>query len=118
MKTLVIGASEKPERYSNMAVNLLREHNQDVVALGAREGAIGDVPIQTGLPNFGRVDTVTLYVSPKNQGDYIAYVIALFPRRVIFNPGTENPLFQAKLSDAGIEYQEACTLVLLRTGQW
>ena len=118
MNTLVIGASEKPERYANMAVRLLREYNHDVLALGLREGAIEDVPIQTGLPAFADVDTVTLYVGPQRQDPFIDYVMGLKPRRVIFNPGTENPDFQKKLRINGIEPVEACTLVMLRTGQW
>ena len=118
MKTLVIGASENPERYSNMAVRMLREYGHEAVALGLREGRISDVDIQTGRPGFGGIDTVTLYIGPQRQDEFFDYVIGLKPRRVIFNPGTENPVFQAKLADAGIEPVEACTLVMLRTGQW
>ncbi len=118
MKTLVIGASEKPERYANMAVRLLREYDHSVLAIGLREGVIGDVPIQTGQPQFEDVDTVTLYVGPQRQDPFMDYVVGLKPGRVIFNPGTENPMFQAKLKQNGIEPIEACTLVMLRTGQW
>ena len=118
MKTLVIGASEKPERYANMAVRLLREHKHEVLALGLREGAIEDVPIQIGQPAFESVDTVTLYVGPQRQDPFIDYIIGLKPRRVIFNPGTENPTFQERLKVSGIEPIEACTLVLLRTDQF
>lgn len=118
MKTLVIGASENPERYANMAVRMLREYRHQVVALGLREGSIADVAIQTGRPEFEGIDTVTLYIGPQRQDEYFDYVINLKPRRVIFNPGTENAVFQAKLADAGIDPVEACTLVMLRTGQW
>jgi predicted CoA-binding protein len=118
MKTLVIGASEKPERYANMAVKLLREYKHEVLAIGLQEGAIDDVPIQTGQPAFEDVDTVTLYVGPQRQDPFFDYLIGLKPRRVIFNPGTENPVLQEKLSHNGIEPIEACTLVMLRTGQW
>ena len=118
MKTLVIGASEKPGRYSNMAVRLLREYGHEVVATGLREGRIGDVSIQTGQPAVNGLDTVSLYVGPQRQSGLIDYVVNLKPRRVIFNPGTENPAFQERLRNAGIAEEEACTLVLLRTGQW
>lgn len=118
MKTLVVGASEKPERYANMAVRMLREHGHEVVAIGLREGSIGDVAIQTGKPQLEGIDTVTLYVGPQRQEPFMDYVAGLKPRRVIFNPGTENQVFQAKLSEAGIEPVEACTLVMLRTSQW
>ena len=118
MKTLVIGASEKPERYANKAVRMLLEYNHEVVSIGLREGTIDDVAIQTGRPHFEDVDTVTLYVGPQRQDDLFDYVIGLSPRRVIFNPGTENPVFQEKLTTSGIEPVEACTLVMLRTAQW
>ena len=118
MKTLVIGASEKPERYANVAVRMLLEYKHEVVSIGLREGTIEDVAIQTGQPDFKDVDTVTLYVGPQRQDDLFDYVIGLKPRRVIFNPGTENPVFQEKLEASGIEPVEACTLVMLRTAQW
>lgn len=118
MKTLVVGASEKTERYSNKAVRMLREYSHEVVAIGLREGTIDDVPILTGRPVLEGIDTVTLYVGPQRQDDLIDYVVTMKPRRVIFNPGTENTVFQEKLTAAGIEPIEACTLVMLRTGQW
>jgi predicted CoA-binding protein len=118
MKTLVIGASEKPERYANKAVRMLREYDHEVVSIGLREGLIEDVAIQVGHPEFDGIDTVTLYVGPQRQDDLFDYVIGMQPRRVIFNPGTENPLFQERLTAEEIEPVEACTLVMLRTGQW
>jgi len=118
MKTLVIGASENAERYSNKAVRMLREYGHPVVAIGLREGSIEDVAIVTGKPALEEIDTVTLYVGPARQDDLIDYVVGLQPRRVIFNPGTENAVFQGKLGESGIEAIEACTLVMLRTGQW
>jgi predicted CoA-binding protein len=118
MKTLVLGASPKPERYAFQAVELLASHGEEVIAVGAREGAIGGIPIQTGKPCVEDLDTVTLYVGPQRQEDLVDYVISLKPRRVIFNPGTENPDFSEKLKAAGIVPVEACTLVMLRTGQW
>lgn len=118
MKVLVIGASEKPERYAHQAVALLLEHGYEVAAIGVRPGRIGPVEIQTGQPDLAGVDTVTLYVGPAHQGGLMPYVLGLKPRRVIFNPGTENPLFVEALAHAGIEALEACTLVMLRTGQF
>jgi len=118
MKTLVIGASERTTRYSNLAIRMLRDHGYEVEAVGLREGIVWDVPIQTGKPPLDDVDTVTLYVGTNRQDDLVDYVVGLKPRRVIFNPGTENPDFEKKLQAAGIETEEACTLVLLSTGQF
>lgn len=118
MTTLVIGASEKPERYAHQAVRELVAQGEAVRALGVREGAIGEVPIETGRPVIPDVDTVTLYIGPERQADLIDYIIELKPRRVIFNPGTENPGTEQRLRLAGIQPVEACTLVMLRTGQW
>jgi predicted CoA-binding protein len=115
--TLVIGASENPERYSNIAIKMLRDYKHDVIAVGNKSGKVRDVPINLDMPTEN-VHTVTLYVSAKNQNDFIAPLLALKPERVIFNPGTENPEFQAELSAHGIEPIEACTLVMLRTGQY
>lgn len=117
-KHLVIGASEKPQRYSNMAIKSLRTHAYDTLAVGRREGTVLDVVIQTGMPQFENIDTITLYLNPKNQEAYYDYILSLAPRRVIFNPGTENNVFQEMLFKAGIDYEEACTLVLLNTQQY
>lgn len=119
MKTLVIGASERPGRYAHKAVKLLRAFGHEVVATGVREGRIDDVEIHTGQPTFKEVDTVTLYVGPQRQDASLrAYVTGLRPRRVIFNPGTETPDFAEELRAAGIDPVEACTLVMLRTGAY
>lgn len=114
--TLVIGASNKPERYAYKAVTMLRGHGIPVRAIGTREATIGDVEVLTGLPAFEGLHTVTLYVGPANQAPLYDYVLSLKPQRVIFNPGTENPEFQSKLQAAGIGFEEACTLVMLSTG--
>jgi len=118
MLTLVLGASEKTDRYSNMAVRSLRRHGYDVLAVGNRPGKIVDVEIMTGTPDLNGVDTVTLYLSPANQRPLYPYLLSLGPRRVIFNPGTENPELEQLLSEKGSETLEACTLVLLNTGQY
>lgn len=118
MKTLVIGASDNPERYSYIAINRLLRFNHEVVAIGKREKMVADVSIQIGLPVLKNVDTVTLYLNPTNQVPYYDYLLSLKPRRVIFNPGTENNEFKNKLIENDIVVEEACTLVLLSTGQF
>ena len=116
--TLVISASEKPDRYANKAVRLLRVHGHDVVAYGNRTGNIDDIEIQTEWNTTWTPDTVTLYINSKIQEQYVDPIIALKPRRVIFNPGTENPSFEQLLRQSSIEVEEACTLVMLSTGQY
>lgn len=120
-KTLVIGASENPARYSYRAIKLLREYDEPVEAIGLRPGQVADVPFKTSWEDIvaaGPYATVTLYVGPKNQPDYYDKVLALAPKRVIFNPGTENPAFMTRLREAGIHVEIACTLVMLRSNQY
>ncbi|MFN8153467.1 MAG: CoA-binding protein [Bacteroidia bacterium] len=116
--TLVIGASENPQRYSNMAIRRLRSKGIPVHAVGLKKGRVEDVEIETGHPLFSDVDTVTLYVGPQHQAEVEEYVRSLHPRRVIFNPGTESVSFQEDLRKDGVEVLEACTLVMLGTGQY
>lgn len=116
--TLVLGASPKPERYSNAAVKLLREYGHPVIALAKRKGNIGQVPIQTEPPLNEEVDTVTLYIGAQHQPQYYEYLLQLKPRRVIFNPGTFNTELVKKLENAGIEPVEHCTLVMLRSNEY
>lgn len=118
MKTLVLGASLKEERYSFKAILMLSEYGYDVVAHGLREGNIGNVSILKDLIPYTDIDTVTLYLNPKRQEGFYDYIISLSPRRVIFNPGTENPELYRLLHDNGIAFEESCTLVLLRTNQY
>lgn len=117
-KTLVIGASTNPERYAYKAVSKLKEHQHDVIPLGLKIGEIEGIKIETEKKLFQNIDTVTLYVSAKNQGEYIPYIQSLQPKRVIFNPGTENPDIYPALNKSGIETEEACTLVLLSIGAY
>ncbi|SDC35105.1 CoA-binding protein [Niabella drilacis] len=117
-KTVVLGASENPVRYSNMAVKRLRTHGHEVVAIGKQEGRIDDVAIVKGQPEEQDVDTVTVYLNPLHQQQYEAYILKLHPRRIIFNPGAENSALAQKAKQAGIEPVEACTLVLLATNQF
>lgn len=116
--TLVLGASENPERYSYLAVQRLRRHGYPVVALGRKPGRIGDVEILTGLPALKDIDTVTMYLNASNQVPYYNYIFSLHPRRIIFNPGAENEELAALAISRGIRAQEACTLVLLSTNQY
>ncbi len=116
-KTLVIGASENPARYSNRAIRQLRLHRHEVLALAKRAGKVEDVSINTEFPEEA-VHTVTMYVGPQNQSEYYDQVLALNPQRVIFNPGTENDEFALLLEKNNIEAVEACTLVMLSIGNY
>ncbi|MCK0162183.1 CoA-binding protein [Allomuricauda sp. F6463D] len=117
-KTLVVGASTNPGRYSNKAIRKLVANNIETTAFGIRGGTVSDVQIKDNLSNFQNIDTVTLYLNPNHQKEYYQQIVDLKPRRVIFNPGTENPEFYKILDLAGIEVDVACTLVLLSTGQY
>ncbi len=118
MKTLVLGASTNPERYSYKAINKLLNNQHEVVAIGAKQDQLAGVVIEKEMVNFPDVHTVTLYLNPQRQRDYYNYIINLNPKRVIFNPGTENPEFYNLLKAKGIEVEVACTLVLLATEQY
>jgi uncharacterized protein len=117
-KTLVLGASDNPERYSYLAVNRLRGKGHPVVAIGRKTARVSDVEVGTAKQQFTGVDTVTLYLNPNNQKEYYEYILSLHPKRLVFNPGAENPEFEALARAQGIETLEACTLVLLGTGQF
>jgi predicted CoA-binding protein len=117
-KTLVIGASENPQRYSYLVINRLRAKGNEVVAIGQKAGKLGDVEITKEKLAFTNVDTVTLYVNPTIQQQYYDYILSLNPRRIVFNPGAENLEFEQLAQANGIEVLEACTLVLLSTGQY
>ncbi|MES2556244.1 MAG: CoA-binding protein [Bacteroidota bacterium] len=116
--TLVIGASINPARYSHRAITQLRAHGHPVLALGLKSGMVEDVTIDTEWNSDWQVDTVTLYLNPKRQEAFYDRIVALQPRRVIFNPGTENTILEELLHKAGIETEEACTLVMLSLGQY
>lgn len=116
--TLVLGASLKPNRYSNIAIHRLVAKKIPTQAFGLRKGIVNGVPVQTTLDGFKNIHTVTLYLNPSRQVAFYTDIIQLKPVRVLFNPGTENPEFYELLSDNGIEVEVACTLVLLGTGQF
>lgn len=121
MKTLVIGASLKPERISHTAVHNLVSEGQEVLAFGLRKGTIAGITIETDPEVFHAdmgIHTVTLYVGPARQAPLHDWIISLKPSRVIFNPGTEHPAFEARLLTEGIQTMRACTLVMLATKQY
>lgn len=117
-KTLVIGASENPARYSYMAIEKLRKYEHPVVAIGRKKGKVLDVHFEKDKIAFENIDTITLYLNPENQKEYYDYIISLHPKRIIFNPGTENPELEELADSHNINTIEACTLVLLSTGQY
>lgn len=117
-KTLVLGASQNPARYSYLAMNRLKAHKHPVVAIGRREGEVAGIQISKLPVSEEGVDTVTLYLNPTHQRDYYDYILNLHPKRIIFNPGTENPELMKRAREAGIEPVVACTLVMLATGQY
>lgn len=116
--TIVIGASTNPERYSYKAIHSLVAHDIPVIALGLKTGEVAGIPILKDRPVIKNVDTITLYINPVAQRDWEEYILSLRPRRIIFNPGTENHELYSKVKNQGIEAQEACTLVLLATNQY
>jgi predicted CoA-binding protein len=117
-KTVVLGASQNPERYSYLAIQRLRKYQHPVVAVGRRVGQVADVDISKEHLVESGVDTVTLYLNPKNQVEYYDYIMDLHPRRIIFNPGTENDELIRMAKENNIEPVMGCTLVMLSTGQY
>lgn len=119
-KTVIIGATPNPSRYAYLAAGMLSEYNHEIVPVGIKKGEVFGKPILsiTDRPSIKDVDTVTLYIGPQHQPEYYEYLLSLKAKRVIFNPGTENPELEALLAKRGTETMEACTLVLLRSGQY
>ncbi|CAM4030850.1 CoA-binding protein [Flavobacterium weaverense] len=117
-KTLVLGATTKPERYAFKAITMLVDKGHSVLALGQNAGEVAGIKIQTKAVPIKNIDTVTLYLNPARQRDYYNYIVEVKPKRVIFNPGTENPEFYQLLKLNDIKVEIACTLVLLTTNQY
>ena len=117
-KTLVLGASDNPDRYSNKAIIKLLSKGQEVIAIGKKSGNVGGVNINTQPVPSNDVETVTLYLNPLHQQPYYDYILSLKPKRIIFNPGAENEDLERLAAIAGINVLEACTLVMLSTGQY
>jgi predicted CoA-binding protein len=116
-RVVIIGASDNPERYSHRALMLLRKHGHEVIPVHPKLTTIEDLSVVPDIASIqGAVDTVTMYVGPQISSGLADKLVALRPRRVIFNPGAENLELAAKLREAGIACEDACTLVLLSTG--
>jgi predicted CoA-binding protein len=117
-KTLVLGASDNPSRYSYLAIQRLRNYGHPVVAIGRKHTKVADVVIEKEHVKFDNIDTVTLYLNPLHQQEYYDYILSLKPKRIIFNPGAENDELAAMAKQKGIQPIEACTLVMLSTNQY
>lgn len=117
-KTLILGASANPQRYSYLALTRLLNAGHEVVAIGRERTAINGVAVDTEKKPYPNVHTVTLYLNPAHQEEYYDYILSLHPKRIIFNPGAENEVLRHMAGEKGIETMEACTLVLLSTGQY
>lgn len=117
-KTLVLGASDNPSRYSFLAIKRLRSYGHPVVAIGRKHTIVADVTIEKEKIPFDNVDTVTLYLNPFHQKEYYNYILSLQPKRIIFNPGAENDELAEMAQKNNITTLEACTLVMLSTGQY
>ncbi len=117
-KTLVLGASSNPSRYSYLAIQRLRSHGHPVLAIGRKDSSVGDVTIEKAQKPAEDVDTITLYLNAGHQREYYDYILSLHPKRIIFNPGAENDELEELARKNNIEPLEACTLVLLSTGQY
>lgn len=116
--TLVIGASDNPDRYAYKAIKSLRQKGHTVYAEGIRNGQVDDIIISTEKKKYLDIDTITLYVGPQNQPSWYDYILSIQPKRIIFNPGTENSELVQLAQKKGIETTEACTLVLLSIGAY
>jgi len=119
-KTVIIGASNNPARFAYLAAEALDRYKHEFIPVGIRKGEVFGKPILNinEKPIVEDVDTITLYIGPQHQPQWYDYLISLQPKRIIFNPGTENPEFERLAEESGIEALEACTLVMLRTGQF
>jgi uncharacterized protein len=119
-KTLVVGATPNPSRYAFIATKMLNDYNHDIVLLGIKKGQVLGKPILDirNKSALNDIDTITLYIGPQHQPEWYAYLLSLKPKRIIFNPGTENEEFERLAEEQGVEAIEGCTLVMLRTNQY
>ena len=119
MKTLILGATPNPRRYAYMAAHRLVNAGHEIVNVGIKKGEVAGAAILNGTPELEEIDTVTLYVGPKNQEPYYDWLVnSVKPRRIIFNPGTENAELSMLAREAGVETEVGCTLVMLSSGQY
>jgi uncharacterized protein len=117
-KTLILGASTNPDRYAYKAAHALQRNGHPIVNVGLRAGEVANEPIHTDRPLVPEVDTITMYVGPRNQPEWYDYIFLIMPKRIIFNPGAENEELEELARQKGIETENACTLVLLSIGQY
>jgi uncharacterized protein len=117
-RTIVLGASSNPERYAYKATKKLKDYGYEVIPMGNKKGEIEGIAIQNGIPQYEGIDTITLYLNAENQKPYYDYIFSLKPKRIIFNPGTENVELIRMAKEKGIESEIACTLVLLSLGEY
>jgi uncharacterized protein len=117
-KTIVLGATPNPERYAYKATKKLMDYGHEAIPLGIKKGQIEGITIQNDSPQYDDVDTITLYLRAENQKPYYDYILSLKPKRIIFNPGTENAELMSKAKEKGIKSEIACTLVLLSLGEY
>lgn len=117
-KTIVLGATPNPERYAYQATKKLKKYGHEVIPLGIRKGEIEGIKIENNTPQYESVDTITLYLNPELQKPYYDYILSLKPKRIIFNPGTENVELVRLAKEKGIETEFACTLVMLSIGNY
>ena len=118
MKTLVLGASTKPERFSFKVIRLLRKYEHEVLAIGLTSGKVDDVEFLTGTPELKDIHTVTVYLNKQNQKHFYSYIISLKPKRIIFNPGTENSELEELAKQNSIVPVRNCTLVMLGNDEY
>ena len=120
LRTAIIGASPNRSRYSNMAAEMLTEYGHEIVPVSIKRGSVAGAEILDirNKPELEDIDTITMYVGPQNQTDITDYLLSLEPRRIVFNPGSENYSFMQEAQNQGIEVVEGCTLVMLRSGMY
>ena len=119
-KTVIVGATPNTTRYAYMAAERLTAHDHEIIPIGIKKGQVFGkeiLPIRE-FPIIADVDTITMYVGPKHQGEYYEYLLGLNPKRIIFNPGTENQEFMDMAEERGVEVVPGCTLVMLRVGNY
>jgi predicted CoA-binding protein len=117
-KTIVLGASPNPERYSHKAIVALRSKGHEVIGVGKRKGVVADIEIEDGTISHNYIDTITIYLNANNQKAWYDFIFSTMPKRIILNPGAENPELDTLAKSKGIDVMEACTLVLLATGNY
>ncbi len=119
-KTVIIGATPDRSRYAYLAAQMLSQYQHDIVPVSIKTGEVigHEILDLRKKPAIEGVDTVTMYIGTRNQAEWIDYILSLKPKRIIFNPGTENYEFEQRAEALGIEALQACTLVMLRSGQY